>query len=191
MFLLLGGGLGFINGAIQGGASGFTGGFINSAGNAWLHDMSLGDGLVSGLKGGGIGALSGATIGGVSSGLEAKSKGLNFITGSKVTNLEKFGTALGIDVTASVNGADGATLANPTTGNSEEDFKQLLNAYRKASQITKSNGTLKIDDLFDMESIHNSPYWKRIDCKVTILQRSNYKWRKSKGYSKLEQSNYQ
>jgi len=79
------GGIGFIKGAIQGGASGFTGGFISGAGNSWLHGDDVGQGLMAGMKIGGKGALIGGALGGLGGGIRAlkHKQDLNFWTGKE------------------------------------------------------------------------------------------------------------
>lgn len=67
----------------------------------------------------------------------------------------------GLDLTSSNEGGLGYSLANPTTGNSEQDFKQMLKAYRRVKEIHRENiSNFKIQDVFDVESIKHSPYWK-------------------------------
>ena len=153
-------GAGFIGGAISGAGGGFTGGFISGGGSAWYNGASLQDGMMAGLKSGGIAAASAALTGGLIGGISAKNAGLDFLTGSKVTDLEKFGRSLGLDLTASINNNLGSSLANPTTGNDEQDFLIMLKAYADAKKLT-IDGQTRIQELFDMDGIHYSKSWSQ------------------------------
>lgn len=107
----------FASGAVIGGSSGLTGGFITGAGNSWMQGANFGEGLLAGAIAGGQGALSGAIGGGLAGGVDAVLHGRKFWSGDVVTTVNrKYPT--GPDYMQ----PDGSKDCCPTTGKTIDNY---------------------------------------------------------------------
>ena len=89
---------GFLAGAASGASAGFSSGFILGAGNSWVNGSSFADGISDGMKSGFVEALKGGIIGGIHGGLSARTKDLNFWTGTTNLSLEGAYTCYGCGI---------------------------------------------------------------------------------------------
>ncbi|MCQ2065687.1 MAG: FG-GAP-like repeat-containing protein [Bacteroidaceae bacterium] len=77
--------IGFLNGFVTAGSAGFSSGFINGSGNAWMGGSSFSECLYSGLKEGLISGTISGFVGGISGGIVAIMQDRSFWDGAIVT----------------------------------------------------------------------------------------------------------
>ena len=79
----------FASGAVIGGSSGLTQGFVLGSGNGWINGSSFKGGLGLGVQAGLMGLLSGGLVGGVAGGIDAWRDGRRFFSGDYVKSVSR------------------------------------------------------------------------------------------------------
>lgn len=140
----------FASGAVIGGSSGLTGGFITGAGNSWMQGANFGQGLWAGLKSGGKGAFWGAIGGGLAGGIDAALHGRDFWSGDVVTTVNrKYPT--GPDYTQ----PSGSQDCGPTTGKAIDNYHGGKRTAREIRDLCWKKGSSV------NEGVPDQVFWKK------------------------------
>ncbi len=134
----------FASGAVIGGSSGLTGGFITGAGNSWMQGSNFGQGLWAGVKSGGNGAFWGAIGGGLAGGIDAALHGGDFWSGDVVTTVNrKYPT--GPDYMQETNSGDCAIKSGKAIHDFDNEFPISSTQIREDLGLPKSGGVSDVE----------------------------------------------
>ncbi|MCL2041841.1 MAG: hypothetical protein FWG84_07375 [Bacteroidales bacterium] len=133
--------MGFIQGAVMGGITGFAGGLLGGAGNAWMQGDSFMKGLEKGMTAGNWGALGGAVIGGMTTGL-FNGKDNRFLDGEPKPKVVHSPIASRAGTSSGTCFIEGMDAISSSFGNTDHDVSFWKNTYEICSGSEYGGATI-------------------------------------------------